>query len=73
MSSPDRRPLDSLERDLETTAEDVAALRAAAAHRPPDPFAAVQALIDALPPAARRPRLTTAEGRAELVLWRTSD
>lgn len=58
----------SLERDLVTTPEDVAALRQAAARRPADPFQAVQDLIDALPPAARQPRRDTAEGRPEFVL-----
>ena len=65
-----RRPslLDTLAEDLPTTPEDVAALRRAAALRPADAFSAVQELIDALPPAARRPRRTTAAGRPDFVL-----
>lgn len=64
-----RAPLTaSLERDLITTPDDVAALRRAAARRPADPLRAVQELIDSLPPAARRPRRDTAEGRPELEL-----
>ncbi len=64
-----REPLPaSLERDLGTTAEDVAALRRAATRRPANPFQAVQELIDSLPPAARRPRRDTAKGRPEFVL-----
>ena len=64
-----REPLPaSLDRDLETTAADVAALRRVAARRPTNPFEAVQKLIDSLPPAARRPRRETAEGRPEFVL-----
>lgn len=68
MSSRGDLFLDSIEEDIPTTAADVEALRRAAGHRPPDPFAAVQQLIDALPPAARRPRRETAAGRPELVL-----
>ncbi len=44
------------------------ALRRAAAWRPADPFTAVQQLIDALPPAARRQRRDTAAGRPEFLL-----
>ncbi len=68
MRSAKAKPLDSLERDLETTAADVKSLRRAASIRPPDPFAAVQALIDALPAPARRQRRETAAGRPEFVL-----
>ena len=64
-----RAPLPAtIERDLVTTPEDVAALRRAAAKRPVDPFQAVQELIDSLPPAARRPRRDTAAGRPEFEL-----
>ena len=64
-----REPLPaSLERDLETTTADVAALRAAAKRRPADPFQAVQELIDSLPANARRPRRDTAAGRPDFVL-----
>jgi len=66
MSRPEH--LDSLETDLETSPEDVAALRRAAAHRRGDPFLVVQQLIDSLPLAARRPRRDTAAGRPEFVL-----
>jgi len=68
MSSASRETLDSLAEDLPTTREDVEALRRAAARRPADPLAAVQELIDALPPAARRPRRTTAAGRPDFIL-----
>lgn len=68
MSSGRPEPLDTLAEDLPTTPEDVEALRKAASIRPADPFAALQALIDALPPAARRQRRDTAAGRPELVL-----
>ncbi len=68
MSSSGHNALTTLADDVPTTRADVAALRRAAAYRPPDPFAALQQLIDALPPPARRPRRTTAAGRAELEL-----
>lgn len=68
MSSGRPATLDSLAEDLPTSAADVQALRRAAARRPADSFKAVQQLIDALPPAARRPRRETAAGRPEFVL-----
>ena len=68
MTSPRSEALDSLESDLETSPDDVEALRRAAANPPRDPFVAVQELIDALPPAARRPRRETSEGRPDFVL-----
>ena len=68
MSSPPSEPLTTLGLDLETTAEDVRALRRARSRQPRDPFAAVQALIDALPPRARQPRRETAAGWAEFSL-----
>lgn len=68
MSSPGAEPLDSLAQDLDTSRDDIEALRRAAARRPADPFTAVQQLIDALPPAARRPRRDTAAGRPEFLL-----
>ncbi|MDX1500718.1 MAG: hypothetical protein R3325_00025 [Thermoanaerobaculia bacterium] len=68
MRSRDDIRLTGLADDLETTPEDVRALRRAAALRPADPFAAVQRLIDALPPASRPVRRRTAAGRPEFVL-----
>lgn len=57
-----------LERDLPTTPEDVAAQRRVGQLRAQEPFAALQELFDSLPPAARRPRRTTAAGRTEFEL-----
>ena len=62
MSSSNGEVLKNLERDLPTTSRDVAALRRLRAHQPADPFAAIQALVDELPRAARVPRRTTSEG-----------
>jgi hypothetical protein len=63
MSSRTTLTLQHLERDLPTSPEDVEALRLAAAVVPDDPFAIVQALVNALPAVARRPRTETAAGR----------
>jgi hypothetical protein len=68
MSSRSTTALTHLERDLPTTPRDVEALRRAAALVPPEPFAAVQALMDALPAAARRPSRKTAAGWAPFEL-----
>ncbi len=54
--------LPNLERDIPTTREDVAALRRAARMPVEDPFAAVQRLVDALPPGARRQSRETNQG-----------
>ena len=68
MSSSDSATLTELEKDLPTTREDIEALRRLRASRPSDPFAALQAIVDSLPAAARRQRRTTAAGRPELQL-----
>jgi hypothetical protein len=68
MSSSEKTNLPDLERDLPTTARDVEALRRAASLTPRDAFAAVQALVDALPAKALRPRRTTATGRPDFEL-----
>jgi hypothetical protein len=60
--------LTDIERDIPTTPEDVEVLRRLRRTAPRQPFEAVQALADALPPAARRPRRTTAAGRPDFEL-----
>lgn len=68
MSSRTPAALTELARDIPTSREDVLALRRHRAVPPDDPFAALQALVDQLPAAARKPRRETAAGRAELEL-----
>jgi hypothetical protein len=68
MSSSEKATLTDLERDLPTTRRAVEALRRAASLAPRDAFAAVQALVDALPSKARRPRRTTTAGRPDFEL-----
>jgi hypothetical protein len=60
--------LTDLARDMPTTRDDVVALRRAGAQRPSEAFAALQALVDQLPGAARQPRRDTAAGRPEFRL-----
>ena len=66
MSSPRTTILSSLEQDLPTTHRDVLALRKASRIAHEDPLKVVQILVDALPPAARKPRRETAAGRPPL-------
>ena len=54
--------LASLERDLPTTPDDIAALRRAKNAVPREDPNALQALYDALPAEARLPRRTTSAG-----------
>ena len=61
-----RADLLDLDRDLPTSKEDVAALRSAKAIEPANWLEALQALYDALPPRARRPRRTIDAGRPNL-------
>jgi hypothetical protein len=60
--------LTDLEKDLPTTAEDVAALRAIRSEPEQRPFAVLQALADALPEAARRQKRPTSAGWPEFTL-----
>ena len=68
MSSSENTALTELERDLPTTRADVEALARLRSARPASPFDDLQALVDALPTAARRPRRTTAAGRPDFTL-----
>lgn len=68
MSSSKALALTELERDLPTSRADVDTLRHLHRARASEPFKALQALVDALPAAARRPRRTTAAGRPEFTL-----
>ncbi len=68
MSSIKGTALTDLERDLPTSSADVDMLQHLRKVRESDPFKALQALVDALPAAARRPRRTTAAGRPEFRL-----
>ncbi len=60
--------LESLERDLPTTPDDIAALRRAKKAASRDDPNALQVLYDALPPEARPPRRTTSAGWEEFEL-----
>ena len=60
--------LTDLEKDFPTTVDDVVALRRLRATQPPVSFAALQAFVDELPLAARKPRRSTAAERPEFKL-----
>lgn len=62
MSSSESTSRLNLERDIPTTVDDVAALRQAHLIRSPHPFEALQQLIDALPPQAKRQSRKTSAG-----------
>ena len=68
MGSSNGTVLTDLEKDLPTSRGDVVALRRLRATRSSMPFAALQALVDQLPAAARKPRRSTASGRPEFEL-----
>lgn len=60
--------LTDLEQDLPTSRADVEALRRLQSVREPKPFKVLQALVDALPAAARRQKRTTSAGWPEFTL-----